>query len=201
MSSDIKLDKDWVVVEGKWARVRTWDLMLDAPDRRRNNTGWRRALVHSGNDELIINYNRDYPGGVKIKGEVQIDSLKVKGEVQIDSLKGKVQVGSLKVGLFDLAYSTESSLVIGDNTATRVIELQGPGLLIEGELRVYKDARFDEAIRTPDVTIAPKRPHGHAGDDPHYDPFSLVERLKDMQRQIERLQNQVKELEQRITNP
>jgi hypothetical protein len=74
--SDIKFDGDWVIVEGSWLKSRTLDFMLDAPGRRLNNTGHRRALVHDSGDKLTINYNRDYPGGVNILGEVSIEKVK-----------------------------------------------------------------------------------------------------------------------------
>lgn len=44
------------------------DLVLDYPPRRKNDDGWRRALVHDENDGLTINFNGDYPGGVTIVG-------------------------------------------------------------------------------------------------------------------------------------
>lgn len=73
--SDIKFDGEWVVVEGNWLRARTLDFMLDAPSRRSNKTGHRRALVHNGGDGLTINYASDYPGGVTIRGELKVDRI------------------------------------------------------------------------------------------------------------------------------
>lgn len=66
--SDIKFDGEFVLVEGNWTKCRTLDLMLDAPSRRSNATGERRALVHDGGDALTVNYANDYPGGVAING-------------------------------------------------------------------------------------------------------------------------------------
>lgn len=60
MNGDVKIDGDWVILEGNWARLRTWDLMLDAPDRRTSAAGVRRAMVHAMGDRLILNYARDY---------------------------------------------------------------------------------------------------------------------------------------------
>lgn len=48
------------------------DLMLDAPDRRTNQSSFRRALVHDFNDGLTLNFNHDYPGGVTLSGPVTI---------------------------------------------------------------------------------------------------------------------------------
>lgn len=73
--SDIKFDGEWIIVEGHWLKVRTLDLMLDAPSRRNNTSGNRRALVHDFGDALTINYNGDYPGGVRIKGKVSMDAI------------------------------------------------------------------------------------------------------------------------------
>lgn len=73
--SDISFDGDWVVVEGNWMKVRTLDLMLDAPSRRINNTGYRRALVHDSGDKLTINYAKDYPGGVNILGNISLEKI------------------------------------------------------------------------------------------------------------------------------
>ena len=74
--SDLKFDGDWVIVEGTWLKVRTLDIMLDAPSRRLNNSGHRRALVHNYGDKLTINYNKDYPGGVNIQGELSVEKIK-----------------------------------------------------------------------------------------------------------------------------
>lgn len=75
MSSDIKLSDDRVIVEGNFLESHTADIILDHPPRRRpgaNPHVPRRALVHGFNDELVINYKGDYPGGVVIQGEVKI---------------------------------------------------------------------------------------------------------------------------------
>ena len=73
--SDISFDGEWIVVEGTWLKVRTVDLMMDAPSRRINNTGHRRALVHDSGDKLTINYAKDYPGGVNILGNVSLEKI------------------------------------------------------------------------------------------------------------------------------
>ena len=83
MAGDINLDGDWVVVEGNWTRIRTLDLMLDAPSRRINQSGQRRALVHDNTDRLTINYGGDYPNGVHISGETSMEKLHVTGAVLI----------------------------------------------------------------------------------------------------------------------
>jgi hypothetical protein len=44
--------------------------MLDSPERRKNATGFRRALVHDQSDGLTVNFNGDYQGGVSINGSI-----------------------------------------------------------------------------------------------------------------------------------
>jgi hypothetical protein len=79
MASDVTLDQDLVIVDGKWTKLRTWDLMLDAASRRQTAAGERRALVHDVGDRLTINYHGDYPNGVAIDGSTAMDSLYVRG--------------------------------------------------------------------------------------------------------------------------
>lgn len=83
MKSDIKLDGDFTVVEGSALMSRTWDIMLDAPDRRVNSDGLRRALVHSSNDELVINFAGDYPGGVTIAGKTNLDTIAASSKLEM----------------------------------------------------------------------------------------------------------------------
>ena len=103
--SDIKFDGEWVVVEGNWTRVRTLDLMLDAPARRQSNSGWRRALVHNHQDGLTINYASDYPGGVTINGDVKVPTkLTVAGRdvaALLASLQAEVQTLKAKVAALE----------------------------------------------------------------------------------------------------
>lgn len=70
-NADVTLDGGNCIVDGNWLLVKCLDIKLDAPSRRSNNTGERRALVHGFGDELIVNYADDYPGGVTIRGEVR----------------------------------------------------------------------------------------------------------------------------------
>ena len=73
----------------------TWDLCLDHPSRRSNETPYRRALVHDGSDGLTINYANDYPGGVTIRGNVNVPTkLTVAGKdvaARLTSLQTKVE--------------------------------------------------------------------------------------------------------------
>jgi hypothetical protein len=71
MPTDIILDdggEETIRIKGSAVTMESADLLLDHPDRRLNNRGVRRALVHDQRDGLTINYNGDYPGGVTIVG-------------------------------------------------------------------------------------------------------------------------------------
>jgi len=183
MSSDIKLDGRSVIIEGSYTKLKTLDLILDAPSRRKNNNGVRRALVHDQNDGLTVNYNADYPGGVTIKGKTKIDLL---------------TAGSVKAGQFNLAYSSISNLVLGDSNAPSMTELEGPGLRLKGALRVYQNAIFDEPVQTPDIIIKPKTPAGNEGDHPRYRKYNLTDKLQGLQEENKKLQNQITKLAKRV---
>jgi hypothetical protein len=77
MEADIKLDGTVVAIEGDRLDVKGADLILDSSARRKQAGGFRRALVHSERDSLIINFNGDYPAGVEMKGQVLVDRLSV----------------------------------------------------------------------------------------------------------------------------
>ena len=72
--ADIKLDGQNLIAEGNWMEVKCWDIKLDADDRRSSTSGQRRALVHGFKDELVINYNKDYPGKTVVNGDLKINS-------------------------------------------------------------------------------------------------------------------------------
>lgn len=88
MSSDIKLEEDFVVTEGNALKVNAWDLMLDGPGRRGGAGGdYRRALVHSDGDKLTINFNKDYTGGVKIQGPLSVtDDVGLEGSLSVKEI-------------------------------------------------------------------------------------------------------------------
>lgn len=209
MTADVVLDGNWVNVEGKYTRLRTYDLMLDSPERRVSTSGWRRAMVHDRSDGLTINYGKDYPGGVTINGNTKMEVAQIAGPVTLqDVVARNVKCANISgadldgdrvhVGKYRLAYSTVSAVVLGDSSMTDFAELEGPGLQIKGDLQVQQKARFFQTVQAPDVEIRPDRPHGNEGDDPRYDPFSLTKKLADMQREIEHLKKTVAELKARI---
>ena len=103
MAGDVKLKETGVEIEGvlevgeispgnRQLKVNGWDLLLDCKDRRRpdsetvnlgghptriNYSSQRRALVHDVGDKLTLNYGGDYPGGVEIPGQTQLETLTV----------------------------------------------------------------------------------------------------------------------------
>jgi hypothetical protein len=95
--------------------VDAWDFCIDSPDRRKdqaNPSPHRRAFVHDFDDGLTVNWEYDYPGGVKINylkeihakpkktmaspGAINLTidgNTKIEGNLNVDGdLDGKVQV-------------------------------------------------------------------------------------------------------------
>jgi len=83
--ADLTLDGGNAIVDGNWLLVRCLDIKLDAPSRRSSTAGERRALVHGFSDELVVNYNADYPGGVTIRGEVHIPEKIKQNHLRLES--------------------------------------------------------------------------------------------------------------------
>jgi hypothetical protein len=77
--SDVKLLDGQVKVEAS-------DLCLDSRERRKNDTLFRRALVHDRGDGLTLNWAEDYPGGVTIMGKANMRDATINGEGQIRDL-------------------------------------------------------------------------------------------------------------------
>jgi hypothetical protein len=74
MPTDIKLDENIITLEGFRIIAQSADLCLDLLERRPGTdpNALRRALVHTPQDGLTINWDSDYPGGVNILGSVSI---------------------------------------------------------------------------------------------------------------------------------
>ncbi len=86
-SSGAQSDRLWIKYDtGDWHFAGTYqgalsvtgpDICLDNPDRRAGHTGGvRRALVHGGNDQLVLNYGNDYTGGVLVAGSFNVSGTK-----------------------------------------------------------------------------------------------------------------------------
>lgn len=84
-NADLTLDGVNAIVDGNCLAVRCWDVTLDAADRRSSQAGKRRALVHGFSDELVVNYNKDYPGGVTIRGDLRIPEKIVQDHVRLEA--------------------------------------------------------------------------------------------------------------------
>jgi hypothetical protein len=84
-TADVTLDGNDCIVDGNFLVVHCLDLKLDAASRRSSTGGERRALVHGFNDELVLNWADDYPGGVVIRGEVGIPGKIKQGHLHLES--------------------------------------------------------------------------------------------------------------------
>lgn len=72
-------NRDWLIVRSRIAQFYGTDLMLDGGSARRGRfqttlrpNPYRRALVHGYGDQLVLNWDRDYTGGVVVNGRVQM---------------------------------------------------------------------------------------------------------------------------------
>ena len=73
-------NRDWLVVRSRVVQQFGTDLMLDGGTDRRGGrfatpitpSPYRRALVHGWGDQLVLNWDRDYTGGVVVNGRVTI---------------------------------------------------------------------------------------------------------------------------------
>ncbi len=91
MTTDIILDQgneDTIELSARVVKINGSDLIIDYNLRRKNNSPFRRALVHDQNDGLTINWNSDYPGGVSINKVAHIypinDSLVIHGGISYE---------------------------------------------------------------------------------------------------------------------
>lgn len=94
-------NRDWLIVRSRIHQQFGTDFMLDGgADRRGRIFGslrrnpFRRALVHGFGDTLVLNWDRDYTGGVVVNGRVTMpDGAVVAGQdvaATLTSLQGQV---------------------------------------------------------------------------------------------------------------
>lgn len=71
---DVILDEgDQVTIRCSNINVQGHDLLLDYPGRRKaNGPRFRRALVHDSTDGLSLNFEGDYPGGLRLNGVTEL---------------------------------------------------------------------------------------------------------------------------------
>lgn len=74
MPSDIRLEEDSVVIDAFTLKHEGGDFQISYAKRRQPlaRSAHRRALVHGESDELVVNLEQDYPGGVTLRGPVLI---------------------------------------------------------------------------------------------------------------------------------
>jgi hypothetical protein len=103
MPADVTLDGETVEINGNFLEVRGHDLKLDSPRRRStrggvvDTSGERRALVHDFEDGLTLNWDQDYPAGVKIEGRTRTDSLEVANALTVNRDASRLTDPSLTV--------------------------------------------------------------------------------------------------------
>ena len=68
MDADLRLDGNTTTAQGDVFKTTAADVVIDAPSRRSNGAGQRRAIVHDFTDGMTLNWDSDYPGGVTIEG-------------------------------------------------------------------------------------------------------------------------------------
>jgi len=69
MATDIILDdqgKERITFAATSLKTTATDFIMDSPVRHQGTPGLRRAMVHDANDGLTLNFNGDYPGGVRV---------------------------------------------------------------------------------------------------------------------------------------
>ena len=116
---------DWLVVASRVTQHLGTDIMLDGGAERRRTTTifrprgtksspYRRALVHAWEDQLVINFNRDYVGGVLIDGSV--------------TMPGRLVVGGQDVGVVIASLQSQITALTAQVTALtdRVTVLETP---------------------------------------------------------------------------
>lgn len=94
MESDIKLNGSQIELEATHVVTEAHDLHLNFAGRRKpGGSPYRRALVHGFEDELIVNYSGDYPGGITLNGHIQVLGIDGKRRLHFDSRFGNLYLG------------------------------------------------------------------------------------------------------------
>ncbi|SKB05943.1 hypothetical protein [Aeromicrobium choanae] len=94
-------NRDWLIVRSRIMQQFGTDFMLDGGAERRGRFStsirrnpFRRALVHGFGDQLVVNWDRDYTGGVVVNGRVTMpDGAVVAGQdvaATLTTLTGQV---------------------------------------------------------------------------------------------------------------
>lgn len=136
MPSDIKLNDPNLEIEadnivrirGKLLISETWDIHLDASDRRGDAQGsrYRRALVHNPDDGLTINWANDYPSGVTVEGPTKMNGSVIFSnsptvpDLRIASLPDTQEIVIRKPGVLG-----QTGNILGTTTSTSPSSLVG----------------------------------------------------------------------------
>ena len=91
--SDVKLDGTVLTLEGTHISSSAHDLILDNFTRRKRTSGMRRALVHGFNDELVVNYAGDYPGGTIVRSDLYVADRQNNLRIHLDPDNGNAFFG------------------------------------------------------------------------------------------------------------
>jgi hypothetical protein len=177
--TDLRLDDgdgSHVVIDGRVLRVTGSDLVLDSPARHTGRPGLRRALVHDQRDGLTINYNRDYPGGVTINDVVAMHSRSGMYLSDVAEINGRTRLPS---GGGEGSQSTMSA------GTEKTLTVHGEILFEPNPPQVSEMRNVDEVTRGK--TKAKGKPRT----------ASLQQTLREMQQKIDRLTEQVTELQRR----
>jgi hypothetical protein len=77
MPTDVRLMDEDVTIDAVGGRVQVLatDFSLVSENHKTGTHGLRRALVHSEQDALVLNFGGDYPGGVRVHGAMFVGRL------------------------------------------------------------------------------------------------------------------------------
>jgi|LakMenEpi03Aug12_release.lakeMendotaPanAssembly.Ray.scaffolds.fasta_scaffold01730_27 hypothetical protein len=217
-------DSDVKLLLGQ-VKVEALDLCLDSQDRRKNNTQHRRALVHDFDDGLTLNWNRDYPGGVTIKGNTNVDgNLSVRNglfRAQIQKLDGWEFLGNppaIHLVAEDLVLHNRElqdskrnvALSHTDNDTLTINRNKGyvGGVKIEGRIEATETLEIKESIHigstkpygnhlriTNDTIEVTTKQLGFPGHQPSLT-LDLVAEIRELRKEINALKQKVANLEQ-----
>ena len=144
MATDVRLDQgdgSFVVVQGRVLKVAGSDLVLDSPERRRENQNPnRRALVHDSQDGLTINFNNDYPGGVTVDGNAAVT-----GDLFLAGTAVKSALESIQIGLESIKRTSSSRLDLLETTVASLVELVGAAVIPPWKTKTEVEQGDDEA--------------------------------------------------------
>ena len=141
-------------------RLRSYgtDFHLYSADRSGGNVHLGRALVHNNGDKLVINYARDYTGGVEISGAVSVPDLSVEsikastnGKLVVtkdyvdeaDVLLNPIAGDKIQDNAIALNHMSDDSVgtfeIIDDSITSAKIENTGPQWDAQGNTTIYNN--------------------------------------------------------------